>query len=83
MPARRHGPSILGGRILTGVLFISIMTSALVFIQPAPYEGFMALLVFAAAMAGVGLDPLVLPLILLVILFDIGGMVATPSLMKV
>lgn len=60
-------------RLLLVVLFITVMSSSFVFIQPAPYEGLVALLGIACLTAGVTVERKVAPLILLLLIWNFSG----------
>lgn len=60
-------------KLLHGALFLTILGSFLVFIEPSPYEVLSALLVFTCLLAGVTFDRKLLPLLLLLLLYNLGG----------
>ncbi len=60
-------------RMLHGALFLTILGSFLVFIEPSPYEVLSALLVFTCLLAGVTFDRKLIPLLLLLLLYNLGG----------
>ncbi len=63
----------LGTRILEALLYICILSSFLTIVQPAPYE-FLAMLLGIACLIGrVPIDRKVMPLVVMLILFEIGG----------
>lgn len=68
----RRAPAVAVS-LLHGALFLTILGSFLVFIEPSPYEVLSALLVFTCLLAGVTLDRKLLPLILLLLLYNLGG----------
>ena len=74
------GPSsraaTLPTKLLHACLVLTILASPLAFIEPSPYEGAAALLALACVIAGVKLDRKILPLALLLIVFNVGGAVA-------
>jgi hypothetical protein len=59
--------------LLHGALFLTILGSFLVFFEPSPYEVLSALLAFTCLLAGVTLDRKLLPLIILLLLYNLGG----------
>ena len=63
----------IGTRLLNGVLFLTILGSFMVFIEPSPYEVLTALLTFTCLLAGVPFDRKMLPLILLLLIYNFGG----------
>lgn len=60
-------------KLLHACLYLAILVSPLVFIEPSPYEASFALLAFACIVAGVKLDRKILPLALLLILLNASG----------
>jgi O-antigen ligase len=70
---RRGGSTALAGRILNFVLFITVLTSALAFIEPSPHDGLIFVLLLACAMARVKFDRKLVPLLLLLVLWLMGG----------
>jgi hypothetical protein len=69
-----RGASPTATAILHGALFLAILVSPLVFIEPSPYEVACGLLAVACVAAGVRLDRKLLPLIVLLLIFNIGGL---------
>ncbi len=61
--------------LLHGALFLAILVSPLVFIEPSPYEAACALLALTCIAAGVKLDRKLLPLVALLLVFNVGGLV--------
>ena len=61
--------------LLHGALFLAILVSPLVFIEPSPYEAACALLALTCVAAGVKLDRKLLPLVALLLIFNVGGLV--------
>jgi hypothetical protein len=59
--------------LLHGALFLTVLGSFLVFFEPSPYEVLSALLAFTCLLAGVTLDRKLLPLIILLLLYNLGG----------
>ena len=77
MPGRiARVPTSAASQLLHGVLFVTILISPLVLIEPAPYEGVAAVLGFLCVVAGVGFDRRLLPLLALIILMNVGGLLA-------
>ena len=60
-------------QLLHGVLFLTILGSFLVFFEPSPYEVLSGLLAFTCLLAGVSLDRKLLPLVILLLLYNLGG----------
>ena len=62
--------------LLHAVLFLTILISPLVFIEPSPYDGAVVLLGFTCILARVPFTRGLLPLFLLLILWKVNGMVS-------
>jgi len=63
----------LADRFLHFVLYITILSSFYVIIEPAPFEYLAAVLGFACVLARVSLNRVVLPLLILLLIRDAGG----------
>ncbi len=70
----------LGVKILEALLYICILSSFLTIVQPAPYEFLAMLLGVACLWARVPIDCKVMPLVIMLAIFEIGGFM---SLMQV
>ena len=68
-----HPANALADKLLHVVLYITLLSSFFVTIEPAPYEYLVALLGFACVLARVSLPRLVLPLLVLLFIRDLGG----------
>jgi O-antigen ligase len=73
---RRAGYRPLATRLLHLLLFGAILGSFLVFIEPSPYEVFVGLLMLGALGAGVTVDRKVLPLVFLLLIWNVSGLVS-------
>jgi hypothetical protein len=62
-----------GTRILEVLLYVCILSSFMTIIQPAPYEFLAMLLGVACLIARVPIDYKVMPLVVMLIVFEIGG----------
>ena len=62
--------------LLRGILFLTILISPLVFIEPSPYDGALVLLGFACLLVRVPFARGLLPLFLLLILWKVSGLVS-------
>jgi hypothetical protein len=71
--ARSTSPAAI--TLLHGALFLAILVSPLVFIEPSPYEAACGLLALTCVAAGVKVDRKLLPLIVLLLIFNVGGLV--------
>ena len=71
-PSTAH-PSRLADIFLHATLYLCIASSFFVFVQPAPYEFLIGVLIFACLLARVRIDLKVLPLLFLMILRDVSG----------
>jgi O-antigen ligase len=67
----RAAPAATG--ILHAVLLLTILLSPLVFIEPSPYEASAILLGFACLIARVPFDRRIMPMVTLMIVWNIGG----------
>jgi hypothetical protein len=71
------GPfSALAQRLLNLVLFVTILTSSIAFIEPSPHDGFMMVLFVMCVGARVGFDRKLIPLLLLIVLWLVGGLMS-------
>jgi len=75
-PVRARETAGLQGRILHVILFLTVLSSFVAFIEPAPYEAMMALLLLAAVIAGAAFDRKILPLVVLLIVWNAGLLLA-------
>jgi hypothetical protein len=67
--------NVLADRFLHVMLYITVLSSFMVFIEPAPYEYLALLLGFACVLARVSLSRFVLPLFVLLLIRDGSGVV--------
>ena len=74
--ARPDAAAQLAGRLLHGILFVTVLSGFLVFIEPSPYEGFVGLLGLACLFLGLTVDRKLIPLIVLLFVWNMGGLVA-------
>jgi hypothetical protein len=65
---------ILAQRLLNLVLFLTVLTSSIAFIEPSPHDGLMMVLLVACVGARVGFDRKLIPLLLLLTLWLVGGL---------
>jgi O-antigen ligase len=72
--ARGYRP--LATRLLHLLLFVAILGSPFVFIEPSPYEVFVGLLALAALAAGVTVDRKVMPPLFLLLIWNVSGLAA-------
>jgi len=75
-PARIGDSASLQGRILRAVLFLTILSGFVAIVEPAPYEGLIGLLLLAAILAGVSFDRKILPLVILLLVWNAGLLLA-------
>lgn len=68
-------------KLLHGALFLAILLSPFVFVEPSPYEAAVGLLALTGVVAGVGFDRKLLPLALLLIVLNMGAALALVPLM--
>jgi hypothetical protein len=75
--ADRAGPfSALAQRLLNFVLFVTVLTSSIAFIEPSPHDGLMIVLLVMCVGASVGFDRKLIPLLLLTVLWLVGGLMS-------
>jgi hypothetical protein len=72
--------SVLAQRLLNLVLFVAALTSSIAFIEPSPHDALMAVLLVMCVGARVHFDRKLIPLLLLVAVWLVGGL---SSLMQV
>jgi hypothetical protein len=71
------GPfAALAQRLLNVVLFVTALTSSIAFIEPSPHDGLMIVLLVMCVGAGVGFDRKLIPLLLLTVLWLVGGLMS-------
>jgi O-antigen ligase len=75
-PERTGRRAAAAQSLLHGVLFVTILVSPFVFIEPSPYEAMTAALGFACLLARVTLDRKLLPLVFLLLIWTLSGAVA-------
>lgn len=63
-------------RLLLVVLYISVLLSSFVYIQPSPHDAMMVVLAIVCIATGVRFERKILPLFVLLLLFNIGGLIA-------
>jgi hypothetical protein len=68
--------SALAQRLLNLVLFVTVLTSSIAFIEPSPHDGLMMVLLVACVGARVGFDRKLIPLLLLIVLWLVGGLLS-------
>ncbi len=71
--------------VASGAVVLGVLLSGFVIREPAPYEIYMAALIAVWALFGLRISPAIAPLAVLVVLFNIGGMIAMtqmPDLME-
>ncbi len=73
-PPRRTPRAIV--RVLYGVLFLTIFTSFFAMVEPSPHDVMMGPLGLVCVIAGVGLQRQILPLLLLLVAWNVSGLFA-------
>jgi hypothetical protein len=63
-------------RLLTAVIFITVLTSSIAFVEPSPHDALMIVLGMAALIAGVRFERLLAVPLLLLMVFDVSGLLA-------
>jgi hypothetical protein len=65
-----------GESLLRGTLYLTMLLSCIAFIEPSPHDAFVGVLLFVALIAGVKVDRILAPLILLLVAWNIGGLLS-------
>jgi hypothetical protein len=73
VPPADAEPRRLADRFLHGTLFLTTLSGILAFIEPSPYEAMFAVLGLACVAAGVAIERRLLPLLMLLVLWNVGG----------
>jgi hypothetical protein len=68
--------SALSQRLLNLVLFVTVLTSSIAFIEPSPHDALMIVLLFMCVGARVHFDRKLFPLVLLIAVWLIGGLLS-------
>lgn len=63
-------------RVIDALLFLTVLVSPFVFIEPSPYEAMWALLLAVCLFSGMKLDRKIVPLIVLLLLWNLNGLIA-------
>jgi hypothetical protein len=72
----RAARSVVGRRLLNGILFVTLALSAIAFIEPSPHDVMMIVLLGACVAARVPFDRKLVPLLVLLIVWLIGGLLS-------
>jgi len=75
-PRRVRAPTRLHDRILHVVLFITVLASSVAFIEPSPHDALMLVLALACLIAGVRFERNLLPLLALLVIWNVGGLLS-------
>jgi hypothetical protein len=75
-PAQSIDSRGVAARLMKGLLFVTLLVSPFVFIEPSPYEAMFALLALGSLFAGLKIDRRIMPLALLLLLWNAAGAVA-------
>lgn len=65
--------AVLAGRLLNFVLFVTVLTSGLAFIEPSPHDVLVFVLLATCVIAHVRFDRKLAPLLVLIVLWLVGG----------
>lgn len=76
MPAAPVHAAAFRERLLLVVLFVTVLTSSIAFIEPSPHDALMAVLLGVALIAGVRLERTLLVPFLLLLIWNVAGMLA-------
>jgi hypothetical protein len=72
----RRAPGTFAGKLLRVTLFITILMSSVVLIEPSPYEFFSAILLLVCFVSGVTIDRKVVPFMILLFAWNFSGAMA-------
>ncbi len=72
----QHPAGRLTDRFLHASLYICILSSFFVYVEPAPYEFIAVILAFACVLARVRFSPVILPLLVLLLVCDASGAIS-------
>ena len=76
LQAPRAPATALTERLLLVVLYVTVLASSVAFIEPSPHDGLMAVLALACLIAGVRLDRHVALLLLLLLIWNVAGLLS-------
>lgn len=63
-------------RLLTATLFITVLTSSFAMIEPSPHDAFVGVLALACLVAGVTIERNILPMLILLTVWNVGGLLS-------
>ena len=69
----RRGAAVLAQQLLNVVLFVTVLTSSVAFIEPSPHDGMMIVLLFICVGARVPFDRKLAPLVVLLTIWLVGA----------
>lgn len=80
-PASKHAVANPAAKLVSALLFLTILVSPLVVIEPAPYEFLIAILGAACFLAKIPFNRRLLPLLFLLLVWNLGGAIALTSVL--
>jgi hypothetical protein len=63
-------------RLLTATLFITVLTSSFAMIEPSPHDALVGVLALACLVAGVTIERNILPMLILLTVWNVGGLLS-------
>lgn len=75
-PAMQAPAAVFTERLLLMALYVTVLASSVAFIEPSPHDGLMAVLAVACLVAGVRFDRHIALLFLLLLVFNVGGLMS-------
>ena len=75
-PAARAAAFSLRERLLLIVIYIAALSSSIAFVEPSPHDALMGVLAIACLIAGVRFDRRLVALLLLLLLWNVGGLLS-------
>jgi hypothetical protein len=76
VPAAAAAATPLRERLLLFVLYITVLASSAVFIEPSPHDALMGVLAVACVAAGVRFDARILPMFLFLLIWNVSGLMS-------
>jgi hypothetical protein len=75
-PAATAAATPLRERLLLVVLYVTVLASSAVFIEPSPHDALMGVLAVACVAAGVRFDARILPMFLFLLIWNVSGLMS-------
>ena len=79
----RQAAAAFTERLLLIVLFVTVLVSSIAFIEPSPHDALMGALALACLVAGVRFERALVPLLMMLLLWNVAGLVSLISVVGV